>query len=177
MSSSWPNRAGGRNPSGSPASASGWGIPMTPERGTQASSSPSPAPQSSRYPAKPIEIKHCETDENFYNQFQCLVQHFNTLGIFGGNTTYEFFDTRFVLVLFRDHLDKDGKWLAKDILLTPCNPSIQLTDIRLHSALMDGYWKLSRWLARLMSGDKVNLYTFLKDDLQNEVKAKKERTI
>ncbi|KAK8133631.1 hypothetical protein PG984_005643 [Apiospora sp. TS-2023a] len=118
-----------------------------------------------------------------YHGYECWAipfpagMDFFNLAQVGCNSTYEFVDSRFVRVMFRQHLDKDGKTVANDILLTPSNPSIDLMDVRLHSALMDGYWKLSRWLAKLVSGDEVNLEEFLKADLQSELKVKKERTI
>lgn len=96
--------------------------------------------------------------------------NFTTLLNVHCNDAYELFNTRFIRLVFRAHMDKE-------ILLSPSNPSIGLMDVRLHSALMDGYWKLSRWLARLMSGDEVNLYEFLKSKLQKELKEKRERTV
>lgn len=172
----------------------------------------------------PIDNNSDETNDSFYDQFECLVRDskkiipmtaayslekdyrdelwdalqmkmrkyhgyeswaipfpagmsFGKLVIDHCNETYEIVDSRLIRVMFRDHVDKDGKKLAKDILLTPSNPSIDLADVRLHSALMDGYWKLSRWLAGLMSGNEVNLYLFLRSELQKELKEKKERTM
>ncbi|KAK8087301.1 hypothetical protein PG994_002275 [Apiospora phragmitis] len=44
------------------------------------------------------------------------------------------------------------------------NPSINLEDLRCRSALTHAWWKLGRWLARLMRGDEINLLESLEGE-------------
>ncbi|KAK7977224.1 hypothetical protein PG988_004714 [Apiospora saccharicola] len=103
--------------------------------------------------------------------------NFGKLALDDCNNSYEYLDSRYIRLVFRTHLDKDGNALVKEMLLSPANPSIDLNDLRLRHALMEGYWKLSRFLARLMPGDMINLAEHLKSELYEEIKQKKqERT-
>ncbi|KAK8133630.1 hypothetical protein PG984_005642 [Apiospora sp. TS-2023a] len=103
--------------------------------------------------------------------------NFGKLALDDCNNSYEYLDSRYVRLVFRTHLDKDGNELVKEMLLSPANSSLDLNDLRLRHALMEGYWKLSRYLVRLMSGDMVNLAEHLKSELYEEIKQKKqERT-
>ncbi|KAK8039504.1 hypothetical protein PG993_007915 [Apiospora rasikravindrae] len=102
--------------------------------------------------------------------------NFTELVIFGCNDSREHIDSRLVRIVFRTHFDKNGKEVSKDILLTPCSGFIDLEDLRVHGALMDAWWKLCRWLARLVAGEEVKLLDHLKHELELEVQQKHERT-
>lgn len=99
---------------------------------------------------------------------------FRKLLLFGSSVSAEYFNSRFVRMVFRDHVDKDGNEISKEILLSPANPSIHLEDPRLHHALMEAYWKLGRWLATLMSGETVSLEVYLERQLRIEIDQKRE---
>ncbi|KAK8077125.1 hypothetical protein PG996_003295 [Apiospora saccharicola] len=94
-----------------------------------------------------------------------------------GNKSYSYLDERFIRLIFRDHKDADGKIVSHDLLLSPSNPSIDLDDLQFRAALMDAWYKLNKWLAKLMAGEKVPLYLFLHGELEREVKEKLERTL
>lgn len=102
---------------------------------------------------------------------------FSKLAVGGCNYTYKYLDERFVRPLFRTHKDKDGKAVSYSLLLSPCNPSIELDDLQFRAALMDAWYKLNQWLAKLIQGDEVTLVSFLKGELEREVKEKLERTL
>ncbi|KAK8133632.1 hypothetical protein PG984_005644 [Apiospora sp. TS-2023a] len=94
-----------------------------------------------------------------------------------GNKSYSYLDDRFIRLIFRYHKDADGKIIGYDLLLSPSNPSIELDGLQFRAALMDAWYKLNKWLVKLIAGEKVPLYLFLHGDLEREVKEKLERTL
>ncbi|KAK8094805.1 hypothetical protein PG997_001490 [Apiospora hydei] len=103
--------------------------------------------------------------------------NFTQLVIARCNDARELLDSRLVRIVFRIHVDVNGKEIGHDILLTPCSCFIAPTDLRLHGALMDAWWKLCRWEARLAAGEQVKLLDHLKHELQIEVQQKRGRTL
>ncbi|KAK8108059.1 uncharacterized protein PG998_010072 [Apiospora kogelbergensis] len=102
---------------------------------------------------------------------------FNQLVLLGYNESSIFLDERYVRLVSRTHFDIDGKEVARDLLLGPPNPSVNLQDLRFQNAMAEAWWKLVRWMDRVQSGDSVNLLSFLKADLEQEFAQKKERAL
>ncbi|KAK7921443.1 hypothetical protein PG985_009465 [Apiospora marii] len=96
----------------------------------------------------------------------------NELCYRGYNDTCLSLDERWVRLVFRTHYDADNNKVAKDLLLTPPNPSINIRDVRFCNALADAWWKIGRWMNRLMKGDIVKLWVHFAQESKLELRQK-----
>ena len=72
--------------------------------------------------------------------------------------------------MYHDTKDKNKEVACRNLLLTPPNSSIDIRD-----ALADAWWKLGRWVARLLQGDMVNLVDNLHAESKLELEQKLQR--
>ncbi|KAK8039503.1 hypothetical protein PG993_007914 [Apiospora rasikravindrae] len=93
----------------------------------------------------------------------------------GYNEASLYLDERYVRLVLRTLHDAQGNEVAKDLLLTPPHASIDLRDPRFRNAMADAWWKLNRWMIRVMHGETVSLLQHLKNELEEELEDKKER--
>ncbi|KAK8009312.1 hypothetical protein PG991_011863 [Apiospora marii] len=93
----------------------------------------------------------------------------------GYSGTCLFLDERWVRLALRTHRDPDGKELAKDLLVTPSNPFIDLRDVRLRNAMADAWWKVGRWVARVSKGERLPLIQYLEAEAKLELEQKLQR--
>ncbi|KAK7984581.1 Thioredoxin-like protein [Apiospora arundinis] len=82
----------------------------------------------------------------------------------------ESLDDRFVRLVPRAHRENNGRVTAHDLVLTPFRADMNLQNVNLHRALIEGWWKLARWVARLMNGDTVPLAQHLKEEAVQQIK-------
>ncbi|KAK7980314.1 hypothetical protein PG989_012771 [Apiospora arundinis] len=103
--------------------------------------------------------------------------NFNQLVMLGYNESSVYLDERFVRLVYRTHYDSNDNEVARDILLGPPNPSVNLHDLRFQAAMADAWWKVVRWMDRVLGGENINLLHFLKVELKQEFEQKKARVL
>ncbi|KAK6844812.1 hypothetical protein PG995_014922 [Apiospora arundinis] len=98
---------------------------------------------------------------------------FMQLVLFGFDDTASYIDDRYVRIVLRTVYDRqNSQEPAKELLLTPSNLSHDLQDARLQNAMVDAWRKLIRWMTRVVREEAVSLLSYLKEDMEKEVKAK-----
>ncbi|KAK8133628.1 hypothetical protein PG984_005640 [Apiospora sp. TS-2023a] len=91
----------------------------------------------------------------------------------GYGDTCKYLDDRWIhlaFLMYHDAKDKNKEVAFKNLLLTPPNSSIDIRD-----ALADVWWKLGRWMARLLKGDMVKLVDHLHAESNLELEQKLQR--
>ncbi|KAK8077123.1 hypothetical protein PG996_003293 [Apiospora saccharicola] len=97
------------------------------------------------------------------------------LVIKGYRDTCLYLDERWVRLAYRTHHEADGKQVATDLILTPPSSSIDIRDIRFRNALADAWWKIGRWMYRVMHGENVKLWEHLEGEAKYELSQKLKR--
>ena len=104
-----------------------------------------------------------------------LSHDFNELARPGYVDTCVYLDERWVRLAFRTHYDAENKVVAKDLLITPTNSSIDLRDVRFRNAMADAWWKVGRWADRVLKGERVKLVHHLEAESKLELQKKQQR--
>ncbi|KAK8133629.1 hypothetical protein PG984_005641 [Apiospora sp. TS-2023a] len=104
-------------------------------------------------------------------------EHLNLIDLVikGYGDTCLYLDERWVRLAYRTHHEADGKQVATDLILTPPSSSIDIRDVRFRNALADAWWKVGRWMYRVMHGENIKLWEHLEGEAKHELTQKLKR--